>query len=59
MKKILLFYLFTFLPLQMQAQVGDHRSDLAIGVNGGYALTHIGFMSAKNISIRFVPCRPR
>ncbi|MBR6455417.1 MAG: PorT family protein [Prevotella sp.] len=45
MKKILLFYLFTFLPfLQVQAQVGDHRSDLAIGVNGGYALTNIGFV---------------
>lgn len=42
--RILLFYLFTLLPLQMQAQVGDHRSDFAIGINGGYALTNIGFV---------------
>ena len=32
--RIFLFYLFTLLPLQMQAQVGDHRSDFAIGING-------------------------
>ena len=42
--RIFLFYLFTLLPLQMQAQVGDHRSDFAIGINGGYALTNIGFV---------------
>lgn len=26
------------------AQVGDHRSDFAIGINGGYALSNIGFV---------------
>lgn len=43
--RIFLFYLFLLLPfLQVQAQVGDHRSDFAIGINGGYALTNIGFV---------------
>ncbi|MBR5439963.1 MAG: PorT family protein [Prevotella sp.] len=44
MKNIFLFYLFTLLPLQMQAQVGEHRNGLAVGINGGYALTNIGFV---------------
>ena len=42
--RIFLFYLFILFPLQMHAQVGDHRSDFAIGINGGYALTNIGFV---------------
>ena len=44
MKNILLFFLFSILPLQMSAQVGEHRSDFAIGVNGGYSLSNIGFV---------------
>lgn len=28
----------------MNAQVGEHRNDFAIGINGGYALTNIGFV---------------
>lgn len=38
---ILLFLLM--LPFVAQAQVGDHRNDLAIGFNGGYVLTNVGF----------------
>lgn len=30
-------------PLVANAQVGDHRSDFSIGVNGGYALSSVGF----------------
>ncbi|MCR4993790.1 MAG: PorT family protein [Bacteroidales bacterium] len=32
-----------FLPLAAQAQVGQHRSDFAIGVNGGLSLNKISF----------------
>ena len=28
----------------MNAQVGEHRNDFAIGINGGYVLTNIGFV---------------
>ena len=28
----------------MNAQVGEHRNDFAIGINSGYALTNIGFV---------------
>ena len=44
MSRIIVFFLFALLPLQMQAQVGEHRNDFAVGVNGGYALTNIGFV---------------
>lgn len=42
--RILLFFLFSLLSLPMNAQVGEHRNDFAIGINGGYALTNIGFV---------------
>lgn len=42
-KRLLPFCLFTFLPLNMAAQVGEYRTDLAIGVNGGYMLSSVGF----------------
>lgn len=29
--------------LTAKAQIGEHRNDLSIGVNGGYALSNIGF----------------
>lgn len=49
MKKIffltLLYTLFTF---NVQAQVGDARRDLAIGVNGGYALNQVSFSPTIN-----------
>ena len=30
-------------PLRMEAQVGEYRSQLALGVNGGYVLSTVGF----------------
>ena len=32
------------LPLSVAAQVGEFRKDLAIGVNGGYVLSNVGFV---------------
>ena len=43
-KYVLPFYLFTFLPLTTRAQVGDYRTDFAIGGNAGYMLSNVGFM---------------
>ena len=40
--KILVIFLLT-LPLSVAAQIGDHRNDFAIGVNGGYVLSNVGF----------------
>ena len=31
------------LPLLAQAQVGEHRNDLSVGLNGGYVLSNVGF----------------
>lgn len=44
MKRLLLFYLFIFLPFAVEAQVGEYRTDLAVGVNGGYALSNVSFL---------------
>ncbi len=51
-------------PLSSLAQVGEHRNDLAIGVNGGYMLSNVGFVPKVNqtfhggytggLSIRYV-----
>lgn len=43
-KWILPFYLFTFLPFSASAQVGEYRTDLAVGVSGGYMLSNVGFV---------------
>ena len=43
-KRLLPFYLFVFLPFSLSAQVGEFRKDLAIGVNGGYAMSNVDFM---------------
>ena len=43
MKKHLLFLLL-LLPAAVHAQVGQHRNDLAIGVNGGYVLSNVSFV---------------
>lgn len=34
---------FALLPLSVVAQVGEFRKDLAVGVNGGYVLSSVGF----------------
>lgn len=41
---ILLFYLLTFLPTALCAQVGVYRNNLAIGVNGGYVMDKVSFV---------------
>lgn len=43
-KFVLPFYLFTFLPLTARAQIGEYRTDFAIGGNAGYMLSNVGFM---------------
>lgn len=42
--RVLLFHLFTFLPLSSFAQVGDYRTDLAVGINGGVAMSNVAFV---------------
>ncbi|SFF97644.1 porin family protein [Prevotella sp. KH2C16] len=42
MKRALLYILF-LLPVAVNAQIGEHRNDFSIGVNGGYALSNISF----------------
>ena len=34
---------FMALSLNISAQVGEHRADFSIGINGGYALSSVGF----------------
>lgn len=44
MKKILLLtFLYTLFTCNVQAQIGLSRRDLAIGINGGYALNQVSF----------------
>ena len=40
--------LLMLFPLSSLAQVGEHRNDLAIGVNGGYILSNVGFVPKVN-----------
>ncbi len=35
-------------PLNIQAQIGDYRSDFTFGVNGGYMMTSVGFAPKVN-----------
>ena len=42
MKQVIIIILL-LLPLTVSAQVGEHRSDFAIGVNGGYILSNVDF----------------
>ena len=44
MVKVLPLYLFTLLPLNASAQVGEYRTDFAVGFNGGYSLSSIAFV---------------
>ena len=45
-KWLLPFYLFVFLPFSVSAQIGEYRTDLAVGVNGGYMMSSVGFANA-------------
>ncbi|MBQ7513525.1 MAG: PorT family protein [Prevotella sp.] len=40
----LLILFFYFLFGEVHAQVGDYRTDLAVGVSGGYMLSNVGFV---------------
>ena len=44
MVKVLPLYLFFFFFLNASAQVGEYRTDFAIGFNGGYSLSSIAFV---------------
>ncbi len=44
MKRILPLCMFLCLSVSAFAQVGEHRSDFSVGVNGGYALSNVGFV---------------
>ena len=41
--RLRLLGIFLMLPFALYAQIGKHRNDLAIGVNGGYVLSNVGF----------------
>lgn len=43
MRHTLLFLALIFVPTMAHAQVGEYRSQLAVGVNGGYTLNQIDF----------------
>lgn len=43
MRKIILFVLL-LAPLALRAQVGEYRTDLAVGVSGGYMMSSVGFV---------------
>jgi hypothetical protein len=38
-----LFILLLFAPLALCAQVGEYRTDLAVGINGGYLMNKVSF----------------
>jgi hypothetical protein len=45
MKRVILLLSLTLCIVNVSvAQVGEHRDELAIGVNGGYILSNVGFM---------------
>ena len=44
MRKIVTLLLCYFVTLSTLAQIGEHRNDFAIGINGGYQLSNVGFV---------------
>ena len=45
MRRIYIFLVFYFLFSEAHSQVGDYRTDFAVGVNGGYLFSSIAFVS--------------
>lgn len=43
MRKYLLVLFLSFISFAVKAQVGEYRTDFAVGVNGGYVLSNVGF----------------
>lgn len=48
MRRILTTALFAAIAVASQAQIGQHRNDMGIGVNGGYVLSNVGFNPKVN-----------
>lgn len=44
MRRIWIFLISCFLLNEVHAQVGEYRTDLAVGVSGGYMLSNVGFV---------------
>ena len=44
MVKVLPLFLFTFIPFTASAQVGEYRTDFAVGFNGGYSMSNIAYV---------------
>ena len=44
MKYLLSLCLLAFLPFTAMAQVGEYRTDLAIGGSAGYVMSNVGFV---------------
>lgn len=43
MQKILIVFCLLLVSLRMPAQIGEHRNEIAVGVNGGYVMSNVGF----------------
>lgn len=43
MRKYFLVLFLSFISFAVKAQVGEYRTDFAVGVNGGYVLSNVGF----------------
>ena len=43
MHMIIACCLALFTTINAMAQIGEHRSELSLGVNGGYMLSNVGF----------------
>ena len=44
MRKFVTLLLCYFVTLSALAQIGEHRNDFAIGINGGYQFSNVGFV---------------
>lgn len=49
---VALLCLLLFCPLFTKAQIGEHRNDLSVGVNGGYVLSNVGFVPKVNQTLQ-------
>lgn len=43
MRKFLFVFFLSIISFAAKAQVGEYRTDFAVGVNGGYVLSNVGF----------------
>jgi len=50
---IYIIVLFALLPITGKAQIGDHRDDLSVGVNGGFSLTNVSFI--PKVTQKYLP----